>query len=120
MPTQRQQRLNKIFREELSDLLLRHLKDPRLGNLITITEVRVAPDLSQAIVFVSPLGDDARRQESLQALISASGYIRRELGHRLRLRRIPEFDFRLDDSQQTGDHLLDLLDKVSRDRHEEE
>jgi ribosome-binding factor A len=120
MPSQRQQRLNRIFREELSDLLLRHLKDPRLGNLITITEVRVAPDLSQAIVFVSPLGGDTSRQESLQALLRAAGYIRRELGHRLRLRRIPEFDFRLDDSQQTGDQVLDLLDKVGQKPHEKE
>jgi|WetSurMetagenome_2_1015567.scaffolds.fasta_scaffold1246653_1 ribosome-binding factor A len=118
MPSQRQQKLNRIFREELSDLLLRHLKDPRLGNSISVTEVRVAPDLSQAIVFVSPMGDDARRQESLQGLIRAAGHIRSELGHRLRLRRIPEFEFRLDDSQEDGDRMLDLMDKVSRELHE--
>ncbi len=122
MPTQRQQRLSRLFREEISELLLRHLKDPRLG-MITITEVRIAPDLSQAIVYVSPQGSpraepkeeaEARRQ-SLEGLVSAAGHIRTELGRRLRLRRIPELDFRLDDTQERADRVEDLLDQVSRE-----
>jgi ribosome-binding factor A len=116
MSIQRQQKLNRIFREEISDLLLRHLKDPRLG-LITITEVRVSPDLSQAIIFVSPQGDEESRQTSLEGLLSAAGHIRSELSRKLRLKKIPELDFRLDNSQIEGDRVLQLIDQVSRELH---
>jgi len=113
MLTQRQQRLNRLLREEISELLLRHLKDPRLG-AIAITEVRVSPDLAQAIVYVSPRGEGENRQQSMEGLISAAGHIRAQLGRRLRLKRIPELDFRLDYAQERGDRVLDLLEQVRR------
>jgi ribosome-binding factor A len=119
MLTQRQERLNKLLREEISELLLRHLKDPRLG-MITVSEVRVLPDLSQATVFVSVQGDDDARQASLAGLESAAGHIRTELSRRLRLRRAPELRFILDEMQERGDHILDLIDQVSRELHEKE
>lgn len=119
MLTQRQLKLNKLFREELAELLLRHLKDPRL-HMITINEVRIAPDLSSAVILVMPSGTPEERRESMDGLQSARGHIRSELGKRLKLRRIPNLDFRIDVDQERANHILDLLDKVSKELHDKE
>jgi len=116
MLSQRQRRLNRLFREEISDLLLRHLKDPRLGG-ITITEVQISPDFAQAAVFVSVSSQRGNRDETLEGLASAAGHIRAQLGRRLRLRRIPELKFLADLAQERGDRVLDLLDEVRRELH---
>lgn len=115
--TQRQQKLNRLFRETISELLLRRLKDPRLG-MISISEVVVSADLSEAKVFVVLSGSEEERLQSMEGLQSAAGHIRSQLGKIIRLRRVPELEFVRDTAQERGDRILDLIDKVSRERHE--
>ncbi len=110
--SRRTERLNEQFREEISDLLLRQVKDPRLGVFITVTQVSVSPDLSHARVFVSVMGSAEEKQGALQGLDAAAAYIRHEMGQRLSLRRTPRLSFRHDDSMEQGAHILDLLDEV--------
>jgi len=113
--THRIQRLNSLLRHEISELLQRQVKDPRLGSFVTVTEVSISPDLRQARIFVSRIGSEEEKQETLSALASASSFFRRELTRRLRLRRIPELSFQWDDSIERGVHLLKLIDQVTTD-----
>ena len=108
-------RLNTLIRHEISELLQRQVKDPRLGNFVAVTEVSVSPDMKYARIFVSHMGSEQEKQETLSALASASGFFRRELTKRLRLRRIPELSFYWDDSLERGAHLLELIDRVTTD-----
>jgi len=113
--TRRIERVNNLIRQEISELLQRQVKDPRLGNFISVTEVITSPDLRYAKIFISSIGSDEGRQETLSVLAVASGFFRKELARRLRLRRIPELNFQWDDSIERGDHLLKLIDEVSVD-----
>lgn len=109
------------MREELSGLLQRECKDPRLGSSVIITTVETAPDMRHAKVFVSRIvNSEEEKRETLEALVSASGFLRRELAEKLRLRHIPDLTFEWDDSMERGSHLLDLLDKVSEQSIEQE
>jgi ribosome-binding factor A len=110
--TRRTERLNDQLREEISDLVRRELKDPRIGGLITITEVDVAPDLSRAKVYVSVMGTDEEKTSTLRALTAASRFMQRELRRRLTIRRMPELDLIPDDSIAHGARILKLLDKT--------
>jgi ribosome-binding factor A len=111
--TRRIERLNALFRQQISELLQRQAKDPRLGNFVAVTEVSISPDMKHARIFVSHLGTEEEKQKTLSALTSASGFIRKELAKRLRLRRIPELNFQWDDSIERGDRLLQLIDQVA-------
>lgn len=108
------ERVNNLLRQEISELLRRQVKDPRLGNFITVTDVATSPDLKYAKVFVSRIGNAEEKQEVLNVLASASGFFRRELARRLKLRYTPELSFQWDDSIERGDHLLQLIDEVTR------
>ena len=109
------ERVNSLLRQEISELLQREVKDPRLADFIAVTEVSASPDLKFAKVFVSCLGSNDAKQEILGVLGSASGFFRRELARRLDLPRIPELNFQWDDSIERGDRLLQLIDKVSKE-----
>ena len=113
--THRIERVNSLIRQELSELLQRQVKDPRLGSFVAVTEVSTSPDLRYARVFVSHIGSEEEKQETLRGLSAASGFFRNELARRLRMRRIPELNFEWDDSIERGSRLLDLIDKVSTD-----
>jgi ribosome-binding factor A len=113
--THRIERVNSLIRREISELLQRQIKDPRLGNFVTVTEVRTTPDLKYAKIFVSSLNNEEEKQELLNALASASTFFRGELFKHLKLRHIPELSFLWDDSIERGEHLLQLIDQVSRD-----
>ena len=113
--TRRIERLNNLFRQEISELLQRQVKDPRLGNFIAVTEVSIAPDLKYARIFVSHMGSDEERRETLSALAAASGFFRRELAKRIRIRYIPELNFQWDDSIERGIHLIELIDQITSD-----
>ncbi len=102
----RPERLAEEMREEIARMIATELKDPRLG-FVTVTRVEVAHDLRYARVHVGVLGSDAEREKSLTALRSAAGFIRRELGRRLRIHHSPEVDFRYDKG-------LDATDRVAR------
>ncbi|HEY7063983.1 MAG TPA: 30S ribosome-binding factor RbfA [Chloroflexota bacterium] len=114
MTSRRILRLNDAIREELADLLRREMRDPRLGGLITITDVETSPDLALAHVYVSVLGSDEETKEALRALRHAAGYLKRELGDRLRLRRVPTLDFRLDPSLARGARVMELLREIEQ------
>jgi len=109
------ERVNNLIRQEISELLQRQVKDPRLGSLVAVTEVSTSPDLKYAKIFVSCIGDEEEKQETLKVLIAASGFFRNELARRLRMRRIPELNFEWDDSIEHGARLLQLIDNVSAD-----
>ena len=113
--THRIERVNSLIRQEISGLLQRQVKDPRLGSFVAVTEVSTSPDLRYAKIFVSRLGSEEEKQETLRALAAASGFFRNEMGRHLRMRRIPELSFEWDDSIERGAHLLELIDKVSTD-----
>ncbi len=106
------ERVNSLIRQELCELLQRQVKDPRLGNFVTVTAVATSPDMKYAKVFVSRLGSQEEKQELLSVLASASGFFRRELTKRLRMRRVPELSFQWDDSIERGERLSRLIDQV--------
>jgi ribosome-binding factor A len=101
--------VNQLIREEISHVLQRELKDPRLG-FVTVTEVDVAKDLRTAKVYVSVLGPEADWQASLQALEHARGFIRSWLTPRLRLRAIPHLTFHPDRSMAHAAHIQTVLE----------
>jgi ribosome-binding factor A len=88
------------------------LKDPRIAGLVTVTEVRVPPDLKHATVFVSVVGDEAEKKSTIRGLVAAIGYIRHELTERIQLRRAPEIHFILDNSEEYGQRIEELLRKT--------
>ena len=92
-------------------MLQRDMKDPRLG-FATVTDVRVSGDLQHVQVYVSILGDDASRRQTMEALESARGYVRSEIGRRVQLRLTPEITFAYDDSIERGARLLRLISEV--------
>ncbi len=108
----RSERVSDQIKEEIADILMRKIKDPRIG-FVTVTGVELADDLRNAKVFVSVLGPD--RASTLKGLESASAFIRAELGRRLRLRFIPELLFRYDDSAERGAHIMELLNEVEEE-----
>ncbi len=107
----RLQRVNQLIREEISLLIQRELKDPRLG-FVTVTEVDVTKDLRSAKVYVSVLGSEAQLQASLQALESARGFIRNWLVPRLRMRTVPHFTFHPDRSMAHAAHIQTVLEEL--------
>jgi ribosome-binding factor A len=109
--SQRTERIDELLRQEIGEILEREIADPRIG-FVTVTEVETAPDLRHARLWVSVIGQPAERDATLAALAGAMPYIRHELGTRLRLRRIPEFHVRLDDSAERGTRVLQLLNEL--------
>lgn len=110
--TRRTERVNELLREEISALLLRETKDPRLAHMVTIIAVEVALDLKHAKVFVSVLGTEEEKAEVMRGLESASRFLRRQLSDRLRLRYTPELLFRRDDSIERGSRILQILKEI--------
>ena len=105
----RAERVSDQIKREVADILMRKIKDPRVG-FVTVTDVELADDLRNAKIFVSVLGPE--RDASLKGLESASVFIRAELGRRLRIKFVPELLFRYDDSAERGAHIMELLHEV--------
>ena len=106
------------MRTELSEIIKRDLKDPRLG-FVTITDVELSNDMSHAKVFVSIYGSEEEKRLSMQALESAKGFIRTNLGQRVRLRIVPELVFKEDNSIERGTRILELIIDANKDLHNE-
>jgi ribosome-binding factor A len=106
--TQRTDRIDQLLREEIGAILAKDVQDPRIG-FVTVTEVDTAPDLSTARVWVSVIGQPDERATAIRALEHAMPFVRRELGSRIRLRRVPELLIRADDTAQRGTRVLQLL-----------
>ncbi|MDP2479110.1 MAG: 30S ribosome-binding factor RbfA [Candidatus Palauibacterales bacterium] len=107
----RVRRLNQLLREELSRLIRREVKDPRVG-LVTVTDVDVTSDLEHATVYVRTVESDRSMEELLAGLHSAGGYLRHALGKELHLRRIPELRFEEDRSLERARRIEALLDQA--------
>lgn len=106
-------RIGEQIKAELSDLFLREMKDPRIG-FVSITDVEVTPDLRHATVYVSVLGNEQAAEDTLAGLQSAKGFLRGEIGKRIRLRYTPEFHFKLDKSIERGVRISALLREIER------
>lgn len=111
MEHKRADRVADLVLKELAEVLLRKVRDPRLAD-ITLTKVDVSPDLRNAKVYYSLLGDDQKKDEVAGGLESARGFVKRELGKRLHLRRIPDIVFYFDDSLEHGSHIEQLLTEL--------
>lgn len=109
--SRRTDRVNDVLRQELSELILRDVKDPRI-RLVSVTEVQVTSDLRRAIVRISALGEEEERLGAVEALRHARGYLRTELAHRLRLRVTPELVFELDRGAEHSQKISDLLESL--------
>ncbi len=109
--TRRTERLGEEIREEVARMIVGELKDPRIG-FVTVTRVALGPDLKVARIFVGVLGTDKQRQASLAGLKQASGFLRRALGQRLRLRHTPEILFQYDEGLEASDRVAKLLDEI--------
>ena len=112
MTSHRIERVNHLIRQEICELLQREIKDPRLDNFVTVTQVDTAQDLRHARVYVSSFAVDVKREQTLIALSSAAGFMRNEMSKHLRLKHIPELDFYWDNRIEEGARVLELIDKV--------
>jgi len=111
--TRRTERLNEVIREELSELLRRQTKDPRLSCFLTVTRVDTSADLSHAKVYVSVMGSNEEKSDAMDGLNSASGFLYRELRERLSLRHTPRLIFCEDDSLERGAQVLHLIKEAT-------
>lgn len=110
----RPERVGHLMQREIADILANRLRDPRLGAMVSVTDVEVTPDLSFARVYVSVLPQGEDRGRVVAGLQHAAGFVRRELAPRLGLREVPELRFLLDDSMERGARVEELLKKIER------
>lgn len=108
----RTERLNALLRNEISSLIFRGIKDPRISGVVSLTRVDVSTDLSYATVHVSIYGSTTDKKNTLKALKSASGFMRRELLNRISVRTVPILRFKLDESIADGNEILDLINSL--------
>jgi ribosome-binding factor A len=108
-------RVGELMKKELGEIISRKIKDPRIG-FITVTDVRVTGDLQQAKVFITILGDEEQKQNTLKGLAKANGFIRSEIGKRIRIRKTPEITFEFDDSIEYGTRIEKLLSELNDER----
>lgn len=125
MDIKRTKRIEAEMKKEISLLMANEIKDPRLSAMASITAIELTNDLSQAKIFISVLGDREDKENSLAGLESSKGFIKKELGNRLKLRHIPDLIFKLDETIEHGLYMDKLIDEVikrdneNRKNHEE-
>lgn len=112
MEFKRADRVSLALKREVAQMLLREIKDPRIG-MVTITGVKMSPDLRHAHIYYSVLGEDKELQDSAAGLKQATPFIQRQIGRRLRLRYTPEIDFQFDHSLEYGSHIEQLLKSIA-------
>ena len=103
--SRRLERLNSLLRQEISDLIAHSLKDPRIPEMVSVTQVSVSPDLATAKAYISVLGTNEERKDALDALSTAAPFFRRELRSRLVIKRVPDLEFEYDDTIERGSHM---------------
>jgi ribosome-binding factor A len=119
MDYRRSDKVGVVIKEEISRMLIREIKDPRIG-FVTITRVKVSKDLRFVKVYFSVLGDQSAREDSLRGLNSAVGFMRRELGRKLRLRYVPDIVFSFDPSLEHMSRLAELIQEIHEDEKPED
>ncbi|MCX7623107.1 MAG: 30S ribosome-binding factor RbfA [Thermomicrobium sp.] len=115
MSSYRQARLAEFLRDEISAVIQRELRDPRIG-FVSVTRVELSPDLRHARVYVSVFGSREEQEEALRALQGAAGFIRRLIAPHLHTRHIPELHFKLDRSLEHAERVARLLHEIQRER----
>jgi ribosome-binding factor A len=111
--SRRVSKISSLIKREVSLMLLSEIKDSRVGaGMVSVTDVDVSGDLQHATIFVSIYGTEDAKLATMEGLKSSTGYVRRELGHRIRLRRTPEILFREDLSLERGDRMIHLLENI--------
>ncbi|RYL95301.1 30S ribosome-binding factor RbfA [Sporolactobacillus sp. THM7-4] len=113
MANLRVHRVAEQMKKEMSDIIEHRLKDPRVG-FVTVTGVDVTGDLQDATVYISVLGDEDKKTATLEGLTKARGFIRSEIGKRIRLRKTPEIQFKFDQSIEYGSHIDKLINELHR------
>ena len=111
MPANRIDKISEEVKREISRIIQREIKDPRLPDMVSVTHVKVTKDLKYATVYISVLGDEEKKKKAILALKSAAGFIRHELGQNLLLRALPELIFKLDDSIEHGFYISKLIEE---------
>lgn len=111
-------RINGEVMKELSLIIRQEIKDPRIHMMTSVTSVEVAPDLKTCKAYISVMGSDEEKKDTIAGLRSAEGYVRRQLAKRLNLRNTPEIQFVLDRSIEYGVHMSRLIDEVNKETPE--
>lgn len=105
-------RLSEEIKREISKMILDEIKDPRIKGMVSITDINVTRDLRYAKVYISIYGNEEEKKETIEGLKSASGYIRHEIGKRIKMRYTPEISFELDRSIEYGAHISEVLKEL--------
>ena len=113
----RSARVSDQMKQEIADILMRKIKDPRIG-FVTVTDVDLSDDLKNAKVFVSIYGGN--KEETLKGLKSATAFIRLELGKRMKMRVVPEILFRFDSTVEQGAHIMELLHEIEKEKEKKD
>jgi ribosome-binding factor A len=113
---ERTDRLNSLLKEVISEVIRRDVRNPHVAELITVTRVQISKDLHYAKVFISVIGDDQQKEETLQALRSAAGFIAVNSSQKVTMRYFPELNFKLDDSVDKHMRIEELLGKITKER----
>jgi ribosome-binding factor A len=108
------ERVNTLIRREVSELIQHELRDPRIDEFITVTEVDTTPDLKHAKIYISSMSGQQEEQKILGVLNSAAGFLRTALANKIRIRYTPELHFVWDNSIEHGDRIMRLIDEVTR------
>ncbi len=111
MRFKRSQRVQELLLEEISNLIMKGLKDPRIG-FVTVTKIELSNNIKHAKVFVSIMGNEVKKEESLSGLKSAKGFIRNQLGKNLHLKYIPELEFKIDESADHVEKITKLINRL--------
>ena len=114
----RVEKVQELMKQEISDIIFNELKDPRIG-FVTVTSVACTEDLREAKIYVSVMVDEKKARDTLNGLNSSLGFVRREIGKRIRLRFTPEISFALDTSLNYSDHIQRLLNEIHEDQPQE-
>ncbi|HCO18359.1 30S ribosome-binding factor RbfA [Gudongella oleilytica] len=120
MNDKRINRISEEVRKVVSDLLLSEIKDPRISGMPSVNRVNVTKDLKFAKIYISVLGNEEEKVNTIKGLESAKGFIRKEIGRRIDLRHVPEPLFYLDETIEHAIHMLKLIDEVNNGMHERE
>ncbi len=120
MSNYRSGRINEEMKREISDIIQNDIRDPRITAMVSVTNVDVTKDLKYAKVYVSIFGNEEEKNNTLAALKSSAGFIRREIGHRINLRFTPEILIQEDNSIEKGMHIDELLHKIKEQKHDNE
>lgn len=117
MTRNRKRRLSELLKEEISDIILKEVKDPRIG-FVSVNDVELSGDLRHAKVFVSVIGDQTERDDTMDGLKKATGFIRKLVGERITVYHTPELVFKYDDSIEQGIHISNLIKEVRKEEKE--